>query len=69
MTTVEKMARAIVGVYNSRRFPGHPDRPNPEPVDYAAARAALTAFRDAFADPVVRAAIQHALDEKDLGEI
>jgi len=29
------------------------------------ARAALTALRDSFADPVVRAAIQAALDEKE----
>jgi hypothetical protein len=29
------------------------------------ARAALAALRDSFADPVVRAAIQAALDEKD----
>jgi len=29
------------------------------------ARAALTALQDSFADPVVRAAIQAALDEKD----
>jgi hypothetical protein len=29
------------------------------------ARAALTALHDSFADPVVRAAIQAALDEKE----
>jgi len=36
-------------------------------VTYGLARAALEALRDSFADPVVRAAIQAALDEKEAG--
>jgi hypothetical protein len=60
MTVVERMARAIhkADDENSRYIF---DLSIYEPQ----ARAALTALHDSFADPVVRAAIQAALDEKE----
>lgn len=58
MTVVEKMARAMAVHARApedigwRIYAGH-------------ARAGLTSLHDSFADPVVRAAIQAALDEKE----
>ncbi len=57
MTVVEKVSRAIQDA-----IPGWlADDGTVEDVDLA--RAALTALHGSFADPVVRVAIQAALDE------
>lgn len=40
---VEKVARAIAGTYNRNRVSGTPNAPDPCPVDYEAARAAILA--------------------------
>jgi len=59
MTALAEVSRAIQDA-----IPGWlADDGTVEDVDLA--RAALTALHDSFADPVVRAAIQAALDEKE----
>ena len=64
MTVVEKVARAMF----VHATGGTDERWETRAIkdDWnAQAWAALTALHDSFADPVVRAAIQAALDEKD----
>ena len=70
MTVVERMARAIWDDrehHQNERCRQSWERGSELARQFAMdhARAALTALRDSFADPVVRAAIQAALDEKD----
>jgi hypothetical protein len=70
MTVVERMARAIWDdreQHQNERCRQSWERGSELARQFAMdhARAALTALRDSFADPVVRAAIQAALDEKD----
>jgi len=76
MTVVEKMARAMCRVSVAQRLwtrsgASVPDDTLQRYVDrdwhkhVARARAAIEALHDSFADPVVRAAIQAALDEKE----
>jgi len=55
MTVIERMARAM-------QYSHDPDY---SPDYIGMAREALEVLRDSFADPVVRAAIQAALDEKE----
>ena len=70
MTVVEKMARAMRE--RARTQKAFDSSLLGEAGDYlydtdfeCLARTALTALHDSFADPVVRAAIQAALDEKE----
>ncbi|NII59869.1 hypothetical protein [Sphingomonas aerolata] len=70
MTVVERMARAIWDdreQHQNERCRQSWERGSELARQFAMdhARAALTALRDSFADPVVRAAIQAALDEKE----
>jgi hypothetical protein len=70
MTVVEQMARAIWDdreQHQNERCRQSWERGSELARQFAMdhARAALTALRDSFADPVVRAAIQAALDEKE----
>jgi hypothetical protein len=59
MTVVEKIARKLFVMFRSVPPQGDAWR------DYENdARTVITALHDSFADPVVRAAIQAALDEK-----
>lgn len=70
MTVVERMARAIWDdreQHQNERCRQSWERGSELARQFAMdhARAALTALHDSFADPVVRAAIQAALDETD----
>jgi len=70
MTVVERMARSIWDdreQHQNERCRQSWERGSELARQFAMdhARAALTALRDSFADPVVRAAIQAALDEKE----
>lgn len=64
MTVVEKVARAMF--VHATGGPDERWETRAIKDDWSAqTRAALTALRDSFADPVVRAALQAALDEKE----
>lgn len=70
MTIAERMARAIWDdreQHQNERCRQSWERGSELARQFAMdhARAALTALRDSFADPVVRAVIQAALDEKE----